>query len=173
MISPFAITPKPKNKLAKRMWTASLISMFVFIVAAAFGGGLQRCFTTAALISMTVAIYVYSRHMATVYVYEVMFDEGETPLFVVSQRQRVRTDILCRVSLASIKDVRKIARDEIKSIKGKKEAPLYRYYPTMCPDELYLVSIRSEDECADIFTELTDEAATLLLRYCEEVKYNM
>lgn len=170
MITPFSTTPKPQNKLAKYVMAACFGSFLILIMLSMMMLNYKGLISVAALVFVTAGIFIYNKYIYTVYSYEVVFDMNGVPLFVVRHTQKKHMATLCRVEISNISDVKKLNREERKAYKVDRSVPSFSYCPTMCPDTVYLVTVRSFDENADIFVELTDESAALLLRYSKEAR---
>ena len=170
MIKEFSAHAKSSNKTARYVFFACLgstiIMTLVYILAWKFKGLIGFVDT----IFITATIYIYNRYMGTEYFYDVTFDHMGAPVFVVRHRIGKRETTICRIDLNSVVNVVKMPKEKRKTYKPDKDVIKYSYYPTMSPDTLYLMTVRSHIEKADVFVEISDEMAALLLSYSEEAR---
>ena len=172
MIIPFSLNPEAKNKKARFVFTACLGSAVIAIILSGFMDKYRGIVGLFILAFFTAAIFVYNKYMASVYTYEVtMADNGEA-LFVIGQRQGRRYTTLCRVGLASVISVDTLNKDQLKAYKADRTIARYSYHPTMSPDELCLIKVRSSYEKADVFVELPEEYAKRIMDYSAIARAN-
>lgn len=173
MITPFSIIPKAQNKLAKYVMTSCFCSCFICVVVSMMLEKYKGLADIAALAFATAGIFFYNKYIYTTYAYEVVFDTDGTPVFVVRHTGRKSLATLCRIELSSIVDVKLLSKEERRDLPVDRTIPRYVYCPTMCPDAVYMIKMRSLSENADVFVELTDEAASLLMQYARIAAGNL
>lgn len=166
MIKEAYVTAIPKNKAAKYVFLGLVGTALILAVLANLGAGYSGIIWLAALIFATSAIYVYNRFVGAAYLYEVRMDGG-IPSFVVAMRVGKTSKVLARLDLSSIVEVREMSRKEYRSHRCEKGIVKYAYYPTMSPDSLYLVSVRSQYENLDVLIEADAELAEALTQLLE------
>ena len=170
MITPFSIRPKPANKLAKYSAAACLGSAIIFVAVYMMIEKYRGIVGIGALVFITAAVYIYNRYVCARYSYDVAIDTNGDPIFVIRQTVGKRETTLCRVDISAIRAVKKLTCKEKKAYKSDSGTSVYCYYPTMRPEILYLVEVRCPYENADLFLELTDEHASLLMSYAVEAR---
>lgn len=170
MIKEFSAHAKSSNKKARYIFFACLgstiIMTLVYMLAWKFKGLIGLVDT----IFITATIYIYNRYMGTEYFYDVTFDHMGAPVFLVRHRIGKRETTMCRIDLDAVVNVEKMPAEKRKSYKPDSGVIKYSYYPTMSPDTLYLMTVRSHTEKADVFIEISDEMADLLLSYSMEAR---
>ena len=172
MIVPFSIRPQSQNKVARYVFFACLGSVLLLLVLNSMIGKYRGLLGLVILVFLTAAIYVYNRYMSAIYTYEVTFDGNNEPVFIISQLIGKRRSTLCRVGIASIVSVDIIDKAKRREYKVDRTVARYSYYPTMMPDKLCLIKVRSAYDKADVFVELSEEHASLLMRYAAIAKEN-
>ena len=65
-----------------------------------------------------------------------------------------------------------MSAEEKKSYKPAADVARYFYSPTLSPEKVYLLEVRSSYEKADVFVELTDEQAAMICAYAKEAREN-
>lgn len=172
MISPISIKPEPQNNKAKHTFFACLGSAILSIVLYTMLPSYKGVVGIIALGFITAAIYLYNRYVCAVYYYDVAIDSNGSPVFVVSQSVGKRQTTLCRVDLSSIVLVKAMSAEEKKSYKPRKDIARYFYSPTLSPEKVYVLEVRSPYEKADVFVELTDEQAGMISAFAKEARAN-
>ena len=165
MITPITIKPEAKNKTGKYVFFACLGSAFIMMAVYMLLDKYQGIAGLAALIFITAAIYIYNRYVSAVYYYDVFLDSADNAVFLIRQMVGKRETTLCRVDLSSIVSVKAMSREDKKAYKPDKDTGRYAYSPTMFPEVIYLLEVRSAYEKADVFVELTEEQAGVLSDY--------
>lgn len=161
MHNEMTLSVKSRNNAARYIFLGLIGTAIIFIIAANLGLGLSGILWLIALGFITAAIYVYNGHVAAEYYYEIRNDGGRES-FVINMRVGKTSRTLARLDLWAISEVRLMTRKEYRAHKCEKGVIKYPYFPTMFPESVYLVSIRSEYEKADIFIEATEEFAGAL-----------
>ena len=155
-------SPRPKNKNARYLCAALFGSAILFACLYMLIESYKSIVAAIVCAFLFAAIFIYSAYVATVYYYEVVYENGARD-FVIRKMFGKRQVTLCRVELSSVCDVRLLSYRERKSYRRTEGVSVYAYHPTLMPDALCLVSVRSDSECADIFIE-ADEAFVSAIR---------
>jgi len=163
MHNEMTLSVKSKNNVSRYLFLGLIGTALIFILAAYFGAAYSGILWLVALGFITAAIYVYNGHVAAEYYYEIRNDGGRES-FVVNMRVGKTSRTLARLDLWSIAEVRRMTGKEYRAYKCEKKIIKYPYFPTLFPESVYLVSIRSEYENADIFIEATEEFAQALMQ---------
>lgn len=161
MYNEFSYVAKPKNKVAEKVLIGLLGSALIFVIAANLTPKYSGLVWTVAFAFIVSVIYVYTRYVGAEYCYSVM--EAGALSFVVTQKVGKTVKTMARVDVVSIVDITSMSGKEYKKHKSEKGTVRYFYLPTMCPDNVYLLSLRSYSENADIFIE-ADESFIIALK---------
>lgn len=164
MVNEISYIAKPQNKKAKSVFLGLLGTSMIFVLAAMISPKYTGIIWIVALGFITATIYVYNRFVGAEYRYSIN-NEGGRPSFTVAMQISKTGRVLARVDLSSIVLVKKMTSTEYRSHECDKGVMKYPYFPTMFADEVYLVSIRSEYEQADIFIEADAEFISALESY--------
>ena len=170
MIKEFCIHAKPQNKKARYAFFASLGSAMIVCAVYLLVDKYKSLVGIGVMTFITAAIYIYNRYIGSEYYYEITADHIGTPVFVVRQKIGKRESTLCRIDLGSIVKIDKMTAAEKKKHMSDKDVMRYVYCPTMMPDTVYLLTVRSHNEKADIFIEATDEMAEVISSYAEQIR---
>lgn len=162
MIDKAFYSAKSKNATAKSVFLGLLGTSMLLALAAIISPVFSGVIWLFALISVTATIYVYNRYVGAEYGYTVSDDYGSR-LLIIDMRIGKTVRTMARLELNSLTEVRRMTGKEYREYKCEKGVMKYPYFPTMRPDEVYLVSIRSEHENADIFIEVDENFAAVLL----------
>ena len=155
---------KPKNKTGKSVFLGLLGTSMILALTANFIQKYSGIVWVFALGFITATIYVYNRFVGSEYRYTINNDGGR-PSFAVGMQVGKTARTMARVDLSSIKELRRMSRDEYRTYKCDKGVVKYPYFPTMFAEEVYLVAVRSEYEQADIFIEADAEFISALESY--------
>ena len=102
---------------------------------------------------LVVGITVYSKHLASVYYYDITKDSNGTPIFVVRQVMGKRESTLCRIDIADIASVEHETRKERRGHKTPAGYVKYVYTPTLAPKETSRLTLNGKYENAEIIIE--------------------
>lgn len=155
MIKEISYLAKPKNKKAKSVMLGLLGSSIILVAAATWTPKYSGIVWVFALAFITATIYVYNRYVGAEYVYEII--DPSRPSFVIGMRVGKTARTMARLDLYAIKEIRRLTKEEYRKYKPEKGILKYPYYPTMFSDEIYLLSVRSDYENADVFIEADSE----------------
>ena len=170
MIREFAVRPMPKNKKARTLFFVLLGAAAATVIASYFLTSYKGIVQLGSLILLVAAVMIYTRYLGSVYSYEVTFDSDETPIFVVCQLSGKRRTSLCRVDLADIVEIETLAAEAYRAYKTESGVKRYNYTPTLFPEEVNLMKVRSRTERADVFLELSAECRDMLLSYAASAR---
>ena len=170
MIREFSVRPVPKNQNARRAFFLVLGAAVAAVAISYFLPSYKGIVQLAALVLLVVAVLIYTRYVGSSYYYEVTHDVEGTPIFLVTQLSGKRRTALCRVNLWDIADIETLTSAEYRAYKPTQGMKRYNYTPTMRPDVVHLMKVRSRTEKADVFLELSEEYRALLLSFVAEAK---
>lgn len=157
----FSYTAKPGNKVAQHVLIGLVGSSLIFIIASMLTPKYSGLVWTLAFALIVSSIYVYNRYVGAEFCYSVV-DTG-TLSFVVTQRVGRTVRTMARLDVDSITEVKFISAKEYRKHKCDRGVLKYAYFPTMCPETLCLVRMRSAYENADVFIEADGAFAAALL----------
>lgn len=157
---------KPMNKVARYVFLGLIGTALLLVLVIYLGVPYTGILWTVDLVFITSALYVYNRHVASEYCYEVA-SYGGRESFIVSMRVGKTVRTLARLDADAITEVRRLTGKEYRDYKCSSGVYKYAYFPTMFPDSVYLVSIRSFHEKADVFIEANEEFASVLASFIQ------
>lgn len=160
MYNETSYTAKPSNKVAKYVLLGLSGSALIFVIAARISEKLSGLIWLGAFAFIVSALFIYTRYLGVEYCYQIT--NAGVPSLVVSQITGNRSRTMARIDLDSITELRYMTRDEYRAHKCDSAVVKYNYFPTMMPSHLYLISMRSEHERADIFIEADESFASAL-----------
>lgn len=169
MISEFTLRPKAQNKRAPYIIAALLFGAAAFFLLYLVMQVYRGVVGLVSLGFITAAVFIYTKYVAPEYYYDIMV-ANNTPLFVVRQLTGKRFVTLSRVELGSITAVCKLTSAERRAHKTPQGYMKYSYTPTIGPEVVYMITVVSRYERAEIVIEANDEFAALLLSYAKEAK---
>lgn len=170
MIREFAVRPMPKNQNARRLFFILLGAAVATVAISYFLPSHKGIVQLASLILLVSAVLIYTRYLGSTYSYEVAHDTEGTPIFLVTQLTGKRRTALCRVNLADIQSIEVLTGAQYRAYKPEVGIKKYNYTPTLHPDEVHLMQVRSRTENAVVFLELSEEYRSMLLSFIEEAK---
>ena len=166
MIREFSIVPRAENNRARLLVTVLGIVGAITFGVSSFIESYRGIVSLVAMALIVAALTVAVKYILSEYTYSVFDADGEW-LFVVSQRSGKRFTTLCRVSLASVVSIERVAPKDID--KGGDFAR-YSYIPTVSPETVCEMTVVSRYERAKISLQLTEEMRELLVSYAEEAR---
>lgn len=170
MISEFSVRPVPKNKNARTLFFVLLGAAFASVALSYFAPFYKGVIQLASLILLVGAVMIYTRYIGAYYCYEVAFDSSSAPIFLVTQTSGKRKTALCRIELADVVAIQMLSAEQYRAYKPKAGIKRYHYTPTLRPAEVYLMQVRSHNEQADIFVEISEPCCQTLLSFAAEAR---
>ncbi len=170
MIRELSVRPVPTNKNAKVFFLGSLFLALVSLIAYFSVQRYKGIVGLFILVFLTAGILVYTKYISAQYYYDVTFDSNGVPVFVVRQVTGKRQTTLCRVDLYAIRSVTLLEGESKKRHKAPDKAVKYVYTPTLFPNSVYAVYVKSSYEHAELMIECSEEFASLLMSYAEEAR---
>ena len=161
MIRESSYVARPKNNASKYVCLGLFGSSLIFFLTSQLVERYSGLILAVALVFITATIYVYNRFVGSEYCY-ILDNSGGRPTFSVNMRIGKTVRTVARVDTYSISEVRRLGGKEYRAYKCERGVVKYAYFPTMFAREVYLVSIRGEQESADIFIEADNEFAAAL-----------
>ena len=164
MLEEITYLAKAKNKAARYVLLGLGGTSMLFVLAAMLTPKYSGLVWLVAFGFIVASIYVYTKYVGAEYSYGIV--EGVSrPSFTVVMRVGKTARTMARLDLDSIVEVKRMTREEYRAYKSEKGVVRYSYFPTMFAPEVYLVSVRSDYEKADVFIEIDDSFAESLLSY--------
>lgn len=173
MIPYVTIRPEPQNKKARYVFYACLGSAILLMAIYMLLPKYKGVVGIVALLFITAAIYVYNRYVCAVYYYDIIPGSDGDAVFLIRQLVGKRETTLCRVDLSSIISVKSLTREQRREYKPERDVSRYAYAPTLSPEVIYLLEVRSSYEKADVFIELTEEQAGMMSDYVRMSRENV
>ena len=161
MYNEISYVAKPKTKTAKYVLMGLSGSALIFVVMANITPKYTGIVWMVAFAFIVSSIYVFNRYVGAEYCYSIA--NTDTPSFIVTQRVGKTVRTMARLDLSSLIEVRAIKTEEYRKYKCERGVLKYSYFPTMFPQTLYLVRMRSPCEKADLFIEVDESFAGALI----------
>ncbi len=160
-------TYRPKTEAKRILPTvltlagASAVLVVLSVTAPAFRG----LISLAAVIGITVSMYLFLRYAANDFVYSVTHGgEGEM-LFVVARVIGKRTSVMCSFRIAEIINVEAFTKAEKSQHAPARDAQKFNFCPNFSPEVVYLIKTASPSGKLEVMIECTDEVAARLRDY--------
>ena len=163
MADELSIGVRSKNKVAKYVMLGCLGSSLIFYIAGMLATHYRGLIWMGTFICVIATVYFYNRYVGTEYCYSIHNYEDGGAIFVVAMKNGKTVRTMARLDLFAIKEVVKLSGKEYRAHRSERGVLKYSYFPTMCPSDLYLVKVRSHSEKADVFVEINEQIAAVLL----------
>lgn len=165
-------TFRPKTEPKKIMPTlVALIIVSAFLVVLSVTAPLYRgLISLAAVIGITISLYLFIRYSAGDYVYAVGFDGEGHAVFTVVRTVGKRASTMCCLHLTNFRYIKKMTREELRQYKADKDIKKYNFCPNFSPDTVWLIRSEDRSDKNEILVEITDEVMNRLLEYSRIAK---
>ena len=170
MIPDMRFRPKGSNAKGKRVFLCTLAVALAIFLFSLLMTNYQGVVQLLAIAILTVSLYYYNRYVATVYEYEITTDNDGAPVFVVCAYQGKRTSTLCRIALWDVREVIRLSQEELKKRPEDKTVSIHKYTPTLSPQTVTVISVRSEFEKSDLWIESSEEFDNYFLSLVAQAK---
>ena len=170
MIRDFSIHAKPASGRAKLVFTALMLTAAAVVVVSMFLESYRGVIGMLGMFIVVAATWVYTRHVAADYYYDLITYAGDEPTLIVRQIIGKRQSTLSRVYLADIVSAEMEDAAARRAHKTEKGVRKYVYTPTMSPERTCRLTVRSRSEHSEIVLELTDEYCNLINEYSREAR---
>ena len=155
-----------RNNVAKHVLIGLGGSSLIFIAAAYMTPVLSGIVWMVAFVFIVASLYVYNRYVGAEFCYSV--EDVGVPSLIITQRVGKTVKTMARLDVDSLTELRLLSGEEYRKYKCQKGVVKYAYFPTMRPNEVYLVSMRSRYESADVFIEIDERFAAALSQLMAE-----
>ena len=155
-----------RNNVAKYVLCGLGGSSLIFVAAAYMTPVLTGIVWMVAFIFIVASLYVYNRYVGAEFCYSI--ENVGVPSLIVTQRVGKTIKTMARLDVDSLAELRLLSGEEYRKYKCQKGVVKYSYFPTMRPSEVYLVSMRSRYEDADVFIEIDERFASILRQLMAE-----
>ncbi len=170
MILEFSVRPKPSNNKAKYTCLACFITAAAALIVTLFIPSYKSIVGIVCLVFLTAALFIYTKYLASEYLYDITFDSVGKAVFVVRQRTGKRDSTMCRIDLSSIESVTEETKEQRRAHTTPSGTLKYNYLPTMSPDAtLRIISVMAHER-SEIVIEASAEFAALLRDYSAEAR---
>ena len=166
----FSVKAKPANRKAHTLSVACLIIAAILFASRFILEKYVGIVDLGTVGFITASVFLYTKYIAAVYYYETLITEDGEALFIVRKLVGKRSTTLCRISYAEILSIEKETREEFKAHKTPRGTVKYLYTPTLYPDTLYRIQMRSAYERAEVVIECSDELAALIAKWSLEAR---
>lgn len=166
MLNEMTSYAKSKNNASRYVLLGLGGTSLLLVLAAMLTPKYSGLVWLVAFIFVVASVYVYTRYVGAEYCYGIVEGVGK-PAFTVGMRVGNTSRTVARLDLDSITEVRLLTGKEYRAYKCEKGVMKYPYFPTMYPSTLYLVSVRSDYENADVFIEADESFIEALSSYSQ------
>lgn len=170
MIKELSVRAKPANRKAHVISAACLIAAAVLFVTRLIVNRFAGIIDLGTIGCITASVFLYTKYISSNYYYETMITTDGEPLFLVRRLTGKRSTTLCRISFAEILSVKAESAEEFKKHKTPRGVVKYLYTPTLFPEKVYRIQMRSAYERAEIVIECSDEFAALISSWAKEAR---
>ena len=164
MLEEMTCSAKTKNNVSKCVFLGLMGTAMLLVLAAMITPKYSGLVWFFAFCFIVASIYVYNRYFGAEYCYGIVEGVGR-PSFTVGMKVGKTSRTMARLDLDAITEVRKMTGKEYRAYKCEKGIMKYPYFPTMRPEYVYLVSVRSDYEKTDVFVEIDERFAEALGAY--------
>ena len=168
MIKDLTVRPKPQNNNAKIAFTVSLAVSAIGFAAYYAIERFRGIVGMLALFALVTAILFYTKFISPIFYYDVTSDSDNVPIFVVRQIIGKRQTTLCRIDLASITEIKKETKAEMRAHKTPSAYRKYVYAPTLFPPVVYRITVVGRYEKSEIIIECSEDFAEYLRSCAQE-----
>jgi hypothetical protein len=172
MIKELSVKAVPHNRKAHVISAACLIIAALLFVTRFVITRFVGIVDVATVGFITASIFLYTKYISSNYYYETMISTDGEPLFIVKRLTGKRPTTLCRISFAEILSIKAESGEEFKNHKTPRGVAKYLYTPTLFPEKVYRINMRSAYERAEIVIECSDEFAALISAWAREARTN-
>ena len=164
MINEITCYAKSKNNASRYLLLGLGGTALLFVLAAMLTPKYSGLVWLVAFGFVVAFIYVYTAYVGAEYCYGIVEGVGR-PAFTVGMRVGKTARTMARLDLDTITEIRMLTGKEYRAYKCEKGVIKYSYFPTMYPATVYLVSVRSTYENADVFIEADESFIEALSSY--------
>ena len=166
----FSYRPKPnKKKVFPLLFTLMALSGVLFILSST----LQRyrgVIGLAALIGISVCMYLYLKYLSSELIYSVMVDSNNEAVFLVNKVIGKRSSLMFSAYLHDVVCIQKFAKNGENKYTYDKKFRKFNFTVTYGASEFYSVRVKSRECSLDVFLECTPEVAARLDSYARIAK---
>ncbi len=170
MIKELSVRAKPQNRKAHTISAACLLVAAVLFATRFVIDRYQGILDLFMIGFITASVFLYTKYVAPVYYYETMISEDGEPLFIVKRVTGKRPVTLSRISFAEILSVKPETKSEFKNHKTPRGTVKYLYTPSLFPEKVYRIEMRSAYERAEMVIEISDEFASLISEWARDAR---
>lgn len=170
MISDFSIRLRPSNKKASIWFSVCLLLAFLCMLLSGVVRLYNGVIGLVGVCFLVAALQIYTKYVSAVYYCDIISCSDDVPLFVIRQLVGKRNITLCRIALGEIEMLERESRDERRAHKTPDDYKKYSYCPSIDPDVTYRLTYCNQYERGEVILEMTDEMASAIRRYADEVK---
>lgn len=156
---PFIYVVKPQNRRAVVavgvLSFLSLIGVFASTLAPHYRG----LIALATVVLFTATLILFTRYILAEYTYTAELDSEGEPTFVVTSRTGRRVTTLFSAHFSAMTSLRTQTRQQARAHRTPMGVRRYRYTPTLMPDTVYRMAVRTPYEQAEVLLELTEPLA--------------
>ena len=170
MIRDFSIHAKPASHKAKVVFTALMLTAAAVVVVSMLLESYRGVVGMIGMFIVVAATWIYTRHIAADYYYDLITYSDDEPTLVVRQIIGKRQSTLSRVCLADIVSAEMEDASTRRAHKTAQGTRKYFYTPTMFPERTCRLTVESRYERSEIILEISDEICALIREFSDEAR---
>lgn len=170
MITELSVKARHTNRKAHILSAVFIIAAALTFTARFAVDRFQGLLDLGTVALITAFVFLYTKYLSARYYYETMVTDDGEPLFIIRRMTGKRSVTLCRISFAEILSIKKETREELKKHKTPRGTVKYFYTPTLMPEKIHRIEIRSAYERAEVVIECSDEFASQLSAWAVEAR---
>lgn len=170
MIKELTVKARHTNRKAHILSAVFIIAAALLFTARFIVHRYQGLIDLGTVACITACVFLYTKYISPQYYYETMITTDAEPLFIIRRTTGKRSVTLCRVSFAEILGIKGETREEMKKHKTPRGTVKYFYTPTLLPEKVHRIEVRSAYERAEVVIECSDEFATMLSSWAAEAR---
>ncbi len=169
-ISEFKFTPKADKKQVFPMLFLALAVGGVLVILSVSSPLYKGVISFFAAISLTAAVYYYTRYIAETTSYSVIINSNNEPMFLVNKTVGKRSNLAFMTHVSGIVSIQKFTKSGENKYIRDSQTRKYNFTVTYGLNEFYVLKSKSNSESCEVLLECTDEVARRLLEYAEIAK---
>lgn len=156
----YEVCPKRENHKAHYLVLLFFMLAAVLLVVAGFMNRFSVLVQSLAILLLLPAIYITGKFLIMRYLYRVNVNEdGSVDFDVFSYRGGTKMQLICRLYLWEITEVRELCEENRRPAKS---VPRYAYCADMSPKRALVLSVNNEDGACEVLISYDEKLAELL-----------
>ncbi len=130
----------------------------------------QGIISFLAVVGISIALYFYSRYIASYFTYSVIINSNGEAVFLVNKIAGKRSSLMFMSYLFEMQSIEKLSKKGENRYLPAKEAKKYNFTATYGIEEFYVLKFNTQGLISEVSIECTDELANKLSGYIQIAK---